>query len=71
MDYEAHNDAYSYDENYTESSSEFMVAPSYVDGDTALSYAQTSIMSTIIKKLKSRNKIWTKKYIGQKQLLNK
>lgn len=54
MDYDVHNDAYSYDEDYTESSSEFMVASSDVNGSIALSYAQETIMSAIIKKLKSR-----------------
>ena len=54
MDYDVHNDAYSYDEDYSESSSEFMIAPSYTGGCIALSYAQESILSAIIRKLKSR-----------------
>lgn len=53
MDYDVHNDAYSYDEQYSEESSEFMVAPSYVNGDCTLSFAQESIISAIIKKIKS------------------
>jgi len=53
MNYDVYNDSYSYDESYSESSSEFMVAASNTDGSIALSYAQESIMSAIIKKLKS------------------
>lgn len=44
MDYDVHNDAYSYDEQYSEESSEFIVAPSYVNGDCTLSFAQESII---------------------------
>ena len=54
MDYDVHNDAYSYDENYSESSSEFMIATSYTGGCISLTYAQESIKSAIIRKLKSR-----------------
>lgn len=53
MDYEVHNEAYSYDEDYTESSSEFFLAPSVGDS-IALTFAQESIMSAIIRKLKNR-----------------
>lgn len=53
MNYDVHNDSYGYDESYSESSTEFMTAPSYVGGSISLSYAQESIMSAIIKKLKN------------------
>ena len=52
MDYEVHNEAYSYDEDYSESSSEFFLDPS-TGGSTALSFAQVSIMSAVIRKLKN------------------
>lgn len=53
MDYDVHNDSGKYDEDYSESSSEFMVAFPGA-GAGALSYAQESIMSSIFKKLKNR-----------------
>lgn len=53
MTYEVHNDAYSYDENYSESSTEFMIAPSYAGEGISLNYAKESIMSAIMNKLKS------------------
>ena len=53
-DYDVHNDAYSYDEDYSESSSEFFVAPSIVNGAGAVSFAQEAIINAIIKKLKKR-----------------
>lgn len=53
MDYDVHNESSKYDEDYTESSSEFFLAPT-TDGSMALSFAQESIMSAIIRKLKNR-----------------
>lgn len=52
MDYDVHNDAYNYDEDYTESSSEFFLSPALGSG-TAVSFAQESIMSAILRKLKN------------------
>ena len=54
MDYDVHNDAYSYDEYYSESSSEFFEAPSLVNGAGVVSFAQESIINAIIRKLKDR-----------------
>lgn len=51
--YEVHNDAYKYDEEYSEAPSEFFVSLPNSSGGVALSYAQESIMSAIIQKLKS------------------
>ena len=53
MTYEVYNDAYSYDENYSESSTEFMIASSYAGEGISLNYAKESIMSAIMNKLKS------------------
>ncbi len=52
MDYDVHNDAYSYDEEYSESSSEFFVVPSLVNGTGVVSFAQESIVNAIMQKLK-------------------
>lgn len=54
MEYDVHNDAYSYDEDYSESSSEFFVAPSLVNVAGSVSFAQESIINAIIRKLKNR-----------------
>lgn len=53
MNYEVHNDSGKYDEDYSESSSEFMVSPAYAGG-SPLSGAQESIISAIFNKLKNR-----------------
>jgi len=53
MDYDVYNDSYSYDEHYSESSTEFFIAPSLVAGNVACSFAQESIINAIIRKLKN------------------
>lgn len=50
LSYDVHNDSGKYDENYSESSSEFMVAAA----GAGFSHAQLSILSAIKNKIKGR-----------------
>ena len=47
--YEVHNDAYKYDEHYSEAPSEFFLEPELV-GVGCINYAKKSILSAILNK---------------------